>query len=261
MSNMTNKISLKGKYAAITVSLLGAATLAFSPVLFPAFAANINGKKITAEQLLESFTPAGIDKKLAAKFRQEAGNKAAKINNSRFAFTPAGGQNVSGRTMTIAARTDSPLSSKAVSIRSALRVSDAGTAAPISLAKSDFRLSAAKGWKGFVVPAEVKQAVRAPIANLDVAAGSFRLDDDNPAKKSRFGADMRVDKNRSVVPSPSGNAATGEYKVDLEGSFSVSKRVAVTAGVRYQSERDRVAPAVSDRTDSEAVYVGTKIRF
>ena len=48
---------------------------------------------------------------------------------------------------------------------------------------------------------------------------------------------------------------------DLEGSFSVSKRVAVTAGVRYQSERDRVSPSIDDRKDSEAVYVGTKIRF
>ncbi|MFC4293377.1 hypothetical protein ACFOWX_13210 [Sphingorhabdus arenilitoris] len=261
MSIMTSKVKSKRKYAMVTASLLAASVFAFSPILFPALAANLGGGKITANQLLENFTPAGVDKRLAAKFRADEKNEAVKINNSRFAFTPAGVKNVPGRTMTIAARTDSPLSSKAVSIRSAIASSEAGTATPIRLAKSDFRLTASKGWKGFSAPVEPRQAVRAPIANLDVAAGSFRLEDDSAPKKSRFGADMRVAKDRSVVPSANGNAAAGDYKVDLEGSFSVTKRVAVTAGVRYQSDRDRVAPAVSDRNDSEAVYVGTKIRF
>ena len=259
---MTGTAKTKGKYAGTAVSLLAAASLAFSPVLFPAFATNLTSGKITAASLLDSFTPAGVDSKLAAKFRLDNGNgNAVQPSKSRFAFTPAGIAREGNRTMTIAARTDSPLSSNALTVRNALRGSELGTRAPLSLAKSDFRLTSARGWKGFSAPIEKKLAVRAPVANLGVAAGNFRLDKKPAGKKSRFKADMRVDKDRSVAPSPSGNAAAGEYKVDLEGSFSVSKRVAVTAGVRYKSERDRVAPTIDERTDSEAVYVGTKIRF
>jgi len=257
---MTGTAKTKGKYAGAAASLLAAASLAFSPVLFPAFAANLTAGKITAASLLDSFTPAGVDSRLAAKFRLDSGD-AVQPSKRHFAFTPAGIARAGNRTMTIAARTDSPLSSKALTTRAALRGNNPGIHAPLRLAKSDFRLTSARGWKGFSAPAEKRLAVRAPVANLGVAAGNFRLDKKSAGKKSRFKADMRVDKDRSVAPSPSGNAAAGEYKVDLEGSFSVSKRVAVTAGVRYKSERDRVRPTIDDRTDSEAVYVGTKIRF
>jgi hypothetical protein len=274
---MTSKTKHMKRNLALAASLLSAISLAFSPVMFPAFANNIAKGKISASALLESFTPAGVDSKLAAKFGRSkdtsiaSSNGSMKISKSSFAFTPAGMKNAGNRTMTIAARTDSPLSSQAVTTRSALRLSDLGTNTAVGLTKSDFRLTAAKGWKGFSASAapklalprlsETKLAVRAPVANLNIAAGDFRLDGKSPTKKSRFDADVRVDQNRSAAPAPTGNNAAGDYKVDVEGSFSVSKRVAVTAGVRYQSERERIAPSAEDRNDSEAVYVGTKIRF
>jgi hypothetical protein len=261
---MTSKTKYTKRNMALAASLLSAVSLAFSPVMFPAFANNLAKGKISASQLLESFTPAGVDSKLAAKFGQsKQTNSAVKISKNHFAFTPAGIKVKGNRTMTIAARTDSPLSSQAVATRSALRLPDLGSSAPVTLAKSDFHLTAAKGWKGFSAPklAETKLAVRAPVANLNIASGDFRLDGKAPNKKSRFDADVRVDQNRSAAPAPSSSNAAGDYKVDLEGRFSISKRVAVTAGVRYESERERIAPSVEDRNDSEAVYVGTKIRF
>ena len=259
---MAGETKLKRKYAGIAASLLAAGSLALSPILFPAFAANLTKGKNAATEILGSFTPAGVDSKIAAKFQEQGNsNRAVKLSKGRFAFTPAGLSGDRNRTITIAARTDSSLSAKAISTRNALQAPEVGKGTSISLAKSDFRLTSAKGWKGFTAPVQSNAAVRAPVPSLDIAAGSFRLDDKSPAQKSRFKADMRVDQERSAAPSPSGNAAAGEYKVDLEGSFSVSKRVAVTAGVRYQSERDRVSPSIDDRKDSEAVYVGTKIRF
>ena len=51
------------------------------------------------------------------------------------------------------------------------------------------------------------------------------------------------------------------YSLDLGGSYSVSKRVAVTGGVRYQVERDRLTALTDDRRDSQAVYVGTAFKF
>lgn len=267
---MTKRAKILTKHIGISASLIGAVSLAFSPILFPAFASNITAGKISAKisaaDLLGRFTPAGVDSKLAEKFQRgdvaggnASNNNAIKIATNRFAFTPAGIKVEGLRTMTIAARTVSPLSSQAVSTRSIFRGIDANPAAGLS--KSDFRLTAGKGWKGFSAPTEQKLAARVPVANLDVAAGKFRLDAAAPLKKSRFNADVRVDQNRNVAPVVGDAASVGDYEVDLEGSFSLSKRIAVTAGVRYQNERERMPLSAQERSDNEAVYVGTKIRF
>ena len=51
------------------------------------------------------------------------------------------------------------------------------------------------------------------------------------------------------------------YSVDVGGSYSLSKRIALTGGVRYNVERDRVSALQDDRRDSQAVYVGTAFKF
>jgi hypothetical protein len=50
------------------------------------------------------------------------------------------------------------------------------------------------------------------------------------------------------------------YAVDVGGSYSLTRRLSVTGGVRYKVERDRQALA-DDRIDSQAVYVGTAFKF
>jgi len=47
----------------------------------------------------------------------------------------------------------------------------------------------------------------------------------------------------------------------LGGSYSVTRNLDVTAGVRLKNERDRMAPLTDSRQDSQAVYVGTQFRF
>lgn len=50
--------------------------------------------------------------------------------------------------------------------------------------------------------------------------------------------------------------------IDIGGSYSLSRNLDVTAGVRYKSQdRDRLAPLPDDRRESQAVYVGTAFRF
>jgi hypothetical protein len=51
------------------------------------------------------------------------------------------------------------------------------------------------------------------------------------------------------------------YSLDVGGSYSLSKRIALTGGVRYQVERDRLSALQDDRRDSQAVYVGTAFKF
>ena len=49
--------------------------------------------------------------------------------------------------------------------------------------------------------------------------------------------------------------------LDLGGSYSLSRRIALTGGVRYQIERDRMSALKDERRDSQAVYVGTAFKF
>ena len=49
--------------------------------------------------------------------------------------------------------------------------------------------------------------------------------------------------------------------VDLGGSYSLSRRIAVTGGVRYRIDHNRIAAMADDRRDSQAVYIGTAFKF
>jgi hypothetical protein len=231
--------------------------------LFPAFAAKLNGGgAVSADSWLNTYTAAGVDRKLAAKFNLlKSGRNLVVVKSRAFPFTPAGINRGAARTMTIATRTDSPLSANAISTRNAVRTFDPGAVSIVQLNQTDFSLKAARGWQGFKLPPTARPALKAPVADITVAAGSFRLEDKVPAKKSRFKTDLKLVQAKETAPSPRGSAAAGEYRFGLESSFSLSRRIDLTAGVRVNSERDRVAPAVDERKDNEAVYVGTKIRF
>jgi hypothetical protein len=253
----------KGKYAKWTVSVLAAGAFACSPILFPVFAAKFNGYQAAqSNNVFDTYTAAGVDRKLAVKFKRLSTNLIGVISpNIAFTFTPAGINRSANRTMTIAARTGSPLSANAISIRDVVRIVDTGTAKTVILSQSDFKLKAARGWQGFKLPEASRSAIKPPILVTTLGSSSFRLEDSAPVKKSRFKTDVKLAQTRESAPSPRGNAAAGDYKVGLESSFRLTKGVALTAGVQYNSERDRVAPSVDERKDSEAVYVGTKIRF
>lgn len=245
------------KYAAWTASLLLAGSLALSPLLFPAMAAQYDS---SYKPFTTTFTPAGIDSRLAKKYAKTLDNQAQAISSSRFPFTPAGMGPSRSRTMTIAARMDSSVSTNAVSVRNILSAIEPAAGKTIRLNPSDYRLSAARGWQGFVLPKSQKLSPQVPLSDL-AARGSFRLDDTVKKPISRFSTNVTLDKAREVAPSPRGNAASGDYKVDLGGSFSVSRKIDVTAGVRYNSDRDRIISQSNSAQDNEAVYVGTKIRF
>ena len=49
--------------------------------------------------------------------------------------------------------------------------------------------------------------------------------------------------------------------LDVGGSYDISRRIALTGGVRYNIERDRMSALQDVRRDSQAVYVGTAFKF
>jgi hypothetical protein len=226
-------------------------SLLLSPVLFPAFAAQIvgNDSDSTASDWLTHFTPAGVDSRLAEKMRNNA------MRQTAFPFTPAGLTDRGSNVLTVAVRTDG---GNAVNVRNALAQMDAGAGTSISL-NSSFQLSASRGWQGFKLPAT---SAEQPRLETMLGKGNFSLNDATPKKPSRFNTDVKVQTPRGSVPSLRGTeAAAGDYRVDVGGSFRVAKGVDVTAGVRYSRDSDRVEPSADNRADSEAVYVGTKIKF
>lgn len=179
-------------------------------------------------------------------------------SNGRFPFTLAGSDANRNRTIIVAARANSRLKAGAVSVRSAISAIEVGKGKGLRLSAIDYRLTAAKGWQGFAVPSIPKLVAKVPLSEL--GRGNFRLEE-GAKRQSKFSTNIKIDQNREVAPPARGSAAAGDYKLDVGGSFSISRKIDVTAGLRYASENDRVMPAIDNRKDSEAVYVGTKIRF
>jgi hypothetical protein len=242
--------SNKGLKKLRLTAYLAVGALLFSPVLVPALAAQFNnGVNSVAPDWAARFTPAGIDSRLADRMRRNAMRQAA------FPFTPAGLDNRTSKTLTVAVRTDAE---NAVSVRSALANMDAGAGTSIRLNNSSYQLSASRGWQGLTLPTAVMPA---PRMDDIVGKGSFRLDDGAKKKPSRFNTDVKLDAARGAAPSPRGNAAAGDYSVNVGGRLRVAKGVDLTAGVRYSREDDRLDPAATAKADNEAVYVGTKIKF
>lgn len=248
------------------VSGVVAISLAFTPIMVPAFAAKLSDQLTGApSEWNVQFTPSGVDSRLA-KIHSErlAAQKAKAVANNLFPFTPAGLDKISNRTLTVAARSQDDTVSKAVTVRSAIDNNSAGRGAFASLKTTKYNLKQDKGWKGFQLSALPK------LASVDIAGNSnrisskaidFRLGSDKKDKDSKFQTSMNIGKPQVATPSPLGNAAGEDYVVNVGGSFSISKRIDLTAGVRYERQNDIPLSSNDDREDSEAVYVGTKIRF
>lgn len=251
---MSANTSFGRKNAVFAAALLAVGSLVLSTLAVPALAAkSLQQAGNSSKDWLNTFTPSGVDSKLAAKFGAMPGSA-----DGRFPFTLANADTNRNRTIIVAARANSRLTAGAVSVRSAIAASEPGVGTGVRLSTVDYRLTASKGWQGFALPSAPKLSAKVPL--IELGKGNFRLDE--AAKKpSKFSTNIKLDQNRETAPPARGSAAAGDYKLDVGGSFSISRKIDVTAGVRYASENDRVLPTADNRKDSEAVYVGTKIRF
>jgi hypothetical protein len=126
-----------------------------------------------------------------------------------------------------------------------------------ALAPSTYNLGVAVGWRRFAVAGDIaksKPAVPALGGRESAVVGvSYSL--------KRFTGRVAVGADR-----PEGNPLPAlregdKYSVDVGGSYSLSRRVALTGGVRYNVERDRASALRDERRDSQAVYVGTALKF
>ena len=222
-----------------------AAVSAVGLLLSPAIAAPAKGKKEPAVAVsfdpLSTFTPSGADPKLAA----SVGGRGLSLTD--FKFTPAAAKSRPSQVrVAIRARPDTPRT----------RTADATSASPVTaLTPASYNLGAAVGWRRFAVSGDVaKTESRNPaVGNKEsaVVGVSYSL--------KRFTGRVAVGAERDErVPAL---RERENYSLDVGGEYSLSRRIAVTGGVRYNVERDRNAVVQDNRRDSQAVYVGTALKF
>ena len=221
-------------------------------VLSPAFAATglATGKKRPAAVALSfdpisSFTPANGDPRLAAAFA----NKPLSLTD--FKFTPAAAKGrPSQLRVAIRARVGTPARGGDIN-------GTAGAPALTALTPASYNLGVAVGWRRFAVSGDVAKVKSADPAlggrETAVVGVSYSL--------KRFTGRVAVGADR-----PDGRALAAlrkgdNYALDVGGSYSLSRRVALTGGVRYEVDRERLTALKDDRRDSQAVYIGTAFKF
>ena len=226
-----------------------AAVAAAGLMLTPAFATGATNKRAPAVSLsfdpVGSFTPANADPKLAAALA----GKGLSLTDFKFTPAPAKGRPSQVR---VAIRAQTPAPTPA-------RLTDANAAtATASLTPSTYNLGVAVGWRRFAVSGNVAKAKDADLAlggrESAVVGVSYSL-------SSRLSTRVAVGAERTTG-SPLPALRRGDnVSLDAGASYALSRRIALTGGVRYNVERDRMSALQDDRRDSQAVYVGTAFKF
>ena len=126
-----------------------------------------------------------------------------------------------------------------------------------ALTPASYNLGVAVGWRRFAVSGDVAK-VKAPNPALSGREGalvgvSYSL--------KKFTGRVAVGADRSDGQKAAVLADPDNYSLDVGGAYSITRNIAVTGGVRYKIERDRLSTLADQRRDSQAVYVGTAFKF
>jgi hypothetical protein len=133
----------------------------------------------------------------------------------------------------------------------------AAATAVSALAPTSYNLGVAVGWRHFAISGDV-----AKVKDADPAIGgresavvgvSYSL--------QRFTGRLAVGAERTAGNPLPALRKGNNVSFDVGGSYDLSHHIAVTGGVRYNIERDRLSTLNDDRRDSQAVYVGTAFKF
>ncbi len=242
-----NTMLKQGIMASLGLTALVAVSFAVSPAL------SAQGKSAPQRALRTSgdafgfFTPAAADPRLAAIYA-----RGAAVENDRFRFTPVNAGK--RRAVTVAVRAASPRTVQlAVRDRTQPVVASAAT---IGIAPVAYNLGAAVGWKRFALSGDVSRVDTGALPGGREAAD---LGISYNAKK--WSSRVQVSADRPVGSAPRTLSGGESYSLDVASSYRLTRNLDVTAGVRYRSERDRLQATPDQRRDSQAVYIGTSVRF
>ncbi|MEH3035222.1 MAG: hypothetical protein PGN23_01820 [Sphingomonas adhaesiva] len=222
---------------------LAAAAAAVPAVGFADNSARVARKAPVLPRSAGSFTPSAADPKLAALFARGG------LDSTDFRFTPSEARN-SNRSITVAVRARSSTAMNRDTTRFA------ATAPTIGVAPIAYNLGVAVGWKRFAVSGDVAKV------DLGVVPGSREAADVALSYSgNKWTGRLSATADRALPGSVRSLEEPQSYSLDVGGSYSITRNIDLTAGMRLKSERDRLTRIDDDRRDSQAVYVGTAFRF
>lgn len=200
-------------------------------------------KPAAAARALSGFTPAAADPRLSALFARGG------LNTGGFRFTPSETRR-DARAVTVAVRARS---NRSAGVAERIATASAPT---VGLAPIAYNLGVAVGWKRFAVSGDVSK--------VDLAGqpgGREAADLAVSYAGTRFTGQVHAAADKPLANAPRLIEGAPSYSLDVRGSYSLTRNLDVTAGLRYKSERDRLVRFTDDRRDSQAVYVGTAFKF
>lgn len=197
-------------------------------------------KRAQPARAIGSFTPSAADPRLAALFARGG------LETRGFRFTPAEAKNSRAVTVAVRARSNTAAADRTAP----------ATPAAVGLAPIAYNLGVAVGWRRFALSGDVAK-VALP-GQIDAARE--RAEVGVSYSLPRLTTQVKAGADRATGDAPAIAVADRSYSLDVGGSYSLTRNLDVTAGVRYRSDRERIVRA-DDRRDSQAVYVGTAFRF
>lgn len=202
-----------------------------------------------------TFTPATVDPQVA-RLIGDAGARGKMIR-----FTPAGLAERPNRSVTVAVRVDEQ-AARAIQVRSAIAAAQeqmAGAPGALRIAPTRYNLGISRGYQSFAQSQVLDQKLSSE-SIPDLA--TFRPNPGAKPDESRFAPRIALEQEDKTGSARLTRDSIGSQSVDVGGSYRVTRNLNVTAGVRYEQDRNRLAPlADPQEQDSQAVYVGTQFRF
>lgn len=226
--------------AGIMAGVLGSAAFIIAPASGATEQVDRVVQRTILTRSLGSFTPSAADPKLAALFARGG------LDTRSFRFTPSDSRD-GDRPITVAVRTRTN------------RIAGTQTAAiapTIGLAPIAYNLDVGVGGK--------RLATMADAGKVDLGgatASRDHVDTTTNFVANRLTSGLNIGADRPVVSTLIPVDSTKTQTVDAGGAFSLTRNLDVTAGVRYRSDRERLARVDDARRDGQAVYVGTAFRF
>ncbi|WP_328598197.1 hypothetical protein [Croceibacterium salegens] len=215
---------------------------------------SLGGKSGRSASANLPFTPASVDPRVARLVG--ANGSAARL----LRFTPAGLAERPNRSVTVAVRIDED-AAHAIQVRSAIdSAKDQLASAPaVRIAPTRYNLGISRGYQSFAQPSVIDKKLSAE-SIPDLA--TFRPSPGARPDESRFEPRIALEAEEKTGSLPLTRDSIGAQSVAVGGSYRLTRNLDVTAGVRYEQDRNSLAPlADAKQTDSQAVYVGTQFKF
>jgi len=241
---------------AVFVLALPSAVLAFSTRI------DLPAAGLAANQDLNGFAPGTVDPRLARVLAASpTGGKGP-----MFRFTPAGLATRPDRSVTVAVRVD-PVTASSIIVRGAIGRADRPAPAMVpglaslAIAPAAYNLGVARGYQGFAQNVQTF-ALAQDIHKIDMPdLSAFKPTPEPSGTPARLAPHIALDEHERPGRAPRTLESVGMQTVDLGGSYRLSRNIDVTAGLRYQRDRDRLDAQIDGKTDTQAVFVGTQFKF